>query len=167
MTKNAPSHWSDLVLRIAGTFSWIGLAITLMLVVASIWTDAYNHHLSLTDELHVGVGMYGGLNPRLVIFNNDEYGPYRGSIIAFTDSQGNTIGGPIDERYFGDTAGIYYRWFLWPKGPLWTLMISLWYPATFFSVLPSISWIRRQGRGQYRSPYRNDETDQTSTSIST
>jgi hypothetical protein len=132
----------------------IGLAVTLMLAVSTFWINAYDHHLSLTDEFHVGVGIYSpSFHPRLVVFNNTDYGPYRGSLIGLSDGQGGIVGGPLQMRYFGDTAGIYYRWFLWPEGTIWTLMISLWYPIAFFSAALALCRMRlaRQARSDSNS----------------
>lgn len=131
----------------------IGLAVTLTLAVSTFWINAYDHHLSLTDEFHVGVGNYSpSFHPRFVVFNNTDYGPYRGSLIGLSDGQGGIVGGPLQMRYFGDTAGIYYRWFLWPDGViLWTLMISLWYPIAFFTAALVLCRIRRSGRARSKS----------------
>jgi hypothetical protein len=121
------------------------LGLTLALPVAAIWINPWDHHLSLTSRFHVGV-RGPGWNTRLVFFNDADYGPYRGSIIGVVDDQGNTY--PPLERavYFGDTAGVYYRYFRWTDSSLWTLMVLIWYPAALFAILPAWSWFRRVRR---------------------
>jgi len=103
----------------------------------------------------------------LEIFNDSQYGPYSGSIIALSDdkhppkavwdwrvSENYGVGkeyifdgkGAIQVTGTGaDFPGIYYRHFQWPNTsqPLWTLMVSLWYPLFIFSILPSV-WILRR-----------------------
>lgn len=136
----------------------IALAVTLILAVSSFWINAYDHHLSLTNEFHVGVvNASRWFDPRFVLFNNTDYGPYRGSLIGLSDGQGGIVGGPLKMRHFGDTAGIYYRWFLWPEGVnWWTLMVSLWYPTAFFAAF-LVWWRMRLAQAQSDSNCRPAE----------
>jgi hypothetical protein len=53
---------------------------------------------------------------RLVIFNNAEYGPYLGSTIQFQDDKGNVYPRFDRQIAWGDTCGVYYRYFRWPGG---------------------------------------------------
>jgi hypothetical protein len=111
---------------------------SLFLLFISCKINPRDSHLSLCDTFHISV-----FERRLAFFNSSEYGPYRGSIIGFADSNGN-IQPPLEcDIGFGDTMGIYYRYFHWKDGGvLWTLMISLWYPTIVFSVLPILLCIR-------------------------
>ena len=138
------------VLRISTCLSTALLAIAVALCIAGIWINPWDHRLSLSDTFHVAV--WGReWDTRLVFFNDAEYGPYRGSIIALVDDQGN--GYPAFEREvrFGDTAGIYHRYFRWPGGvTLWTFMLSLWYPIALFAILP-LRWcvVRCRARASF------------------
>jgi hypothetical protein len=73
-------------------------------------------------------------------FNDAEYGPYHGSIIAISDGKGNTP--TVSLTGFGETLGIYYRHIRWLRsgGVIWTLAISLAYPLVIFGILPA-AWI--------------------------
>ncbi len=74
-------------------------------------------------------------------FYSHRIGPYRGSSLSEAD-------GLPDARGFGDTCGIYYRYFRWARSGnvLWTLSVSLTYPLILFSVLPAVwLWLRRRG----------------------
>jgi hypothetical protein len=125
--------------------AWVstGLFVTMLaLAVASIWINPWDHHLSIGEDFHVST--WGrGWDIRVTVFNHADYGPYRGSMIGLVDDQGNTYPPLEDEAYFGDTAGIYYRYFRWTNATLWTLMVSLWYFAALFAVLPTCYWFSR------------------------
>ena len=114
------------------------LGVTVALWVAALNSNQWDHRLSLGNSFHIGV-CGPGLDSRLVFFSDSEYGPYSGSIIQLNGSP------PLERKIgFGDTLGIYYRYFRFPDGgpTLWTLMLSLWYPTILFVVLPIIWWIR-------------------------
>ena len=115
--------------RIAVVVSTVLLSLTLLLFVAGFWLDPSDHRLSLGPRFHVGVwGRGGGWDTRLVLFNTQD-GPYRGSIIGFVDEHGE-LQPPLERKVcFGDTAGIYYRYFRWSDRAVWSLMISLWIAA--------------------------------------
>lgn len=106
------------------------------LAVYSLWMNPWDHRLSVGQHFHVSV--WGGdWDIRLVFFNDADYGPYRGSTISV---DGNP---PLRrELYFGDTAGVYYRYFGLAGSALWTLMVSIWYPVALFSILPSWQLLR-------------------------
>jgi len=88
------------------------------------------------------------LDTRLAFFNDSEYGPYRGSIIGMLDEDGN-VQPPLEQQVgFGDTWGIYYRYFRWSFGTLWTLAFSLWYLVGVFCVLPLVWLLKQQGAGK-------------------
>ena len=122
--------------RIFDTLSLISailLACTIILWPWSFWAEPGKDYLSFTDEFHVGV--YRG---RLDLFNS-EY-PYHGSIIAITSLERPIERIFSERRAFGDTVGIYYRYFCWADSGavLWTLSVSLLYPLIVFAVLPTI-----------------------------
>lgn len=125
-------------LNIITLISAVLLGGMLVLLLFPNTINPWDHHLSLEDSFHMGV-----FGRRLAFFNDSNYGSYRGSIIGFVDSQGNLIPPLEREIAFGETLGIYYRYFRWnDDGVLWTLMISLWYPTILLAVLP-ICWCIR------------------------
>lgn len=148
------------ILRIATVISAASLAATLVLAIASYGLDPQRDRVSFGDDFHIAVRTVA-CDVRLTFFNDAEYGPYVGSIIDL--SGGRTTGPPEAlKHYFGDTAGIYYRDFqwpddsvLWPNRRLWTLALSLWYPAILFAILPVWWWVRR-GRGRRRTEAGSD-----------
>ncbi len=125
-------------LNVITLVSTVLLVETLVLLLVSPSIKPRDHHLTLGDNFHIGV-----FGRRLTFFNDSNYGPYRGSIIGFVDDQGNLQPTLEREIGFGETLGVYYRYFRWNDGGvLWTLMISLWYPTILFSVLPILWYIR-------------------------
>jgi hypothetical protein len=117
------------------------LVVTLILLPVSFFFKAYDYRLSLGEQFHVGLLVYGVPNqagillpdPRLVFFSDAEYGPYQGSIFGLHD------------RYigFGDTWGIYFRHFSGVTGgsywSFWTLSLSIWYPILLLSFLSFVA----------------------------
>jgi len=122
--------------------SAILLAATIILWAWSFWTDPRKDCLAFSGDSHVAVE-YG----RVSFFNDKEYGPYHGSIIALTSPEMPIERIFAERRGFGDTAGIYYRYFRWADSGaiLWTLSISLFYPIIVFVVLPFI-WVWKRWR---------------------
>lgn len=83
--------------------------------------------LSLGDQFHVTL-LSDNWGQNVYIYNDAQDGPYRGGIVSVTG--GTEI---KTTRALGRTAGIYYRYFQWFDGStLWTLMVSLWWPAGIF-----------------------------------
>lgn len=132
--------------RIVTVASTVMLIITVLLFLAGYVSTPWDHYLSFSDDSHVGVWGHG-VDSRIVFFNDTEYGPYRGSIIGIVDADGN-VHPPLErEEAFGDSWGIYYRYFEWSDSKLWTLMVALWYPIAIFAIMPSIRllrWIKHQ-----------------------
>jgi hypothetical protein len=124
------------------------LVLTFALWLAAFAVSPWDHHLSVATSFHIGVwgGVDGPTFGRLVFFNDDEYGPYRGSVVALSDAQGN-VSPAYRVSAWGDSYGVYYRHFYFPGSDktLWTLMISLLYPFALFAVLP-LTWCWRQWR---------------------
>ena len=131
------------VLAIITWISAIALIATLVVAAASVWLDPWRYRLSFGNDFHVGV--WSAWGPRLVFFNDAEYGPYLGSTIALVDEQGNVYPRDLKQSSFGDVAGVYYRHFVWTNtnDTLWTLMVSLWYPIVLFAALPGCAILRR------------------------
>lgn len=126
--------------KIATTISWALLVTTFLLWIAAFWIDPWSHRISLGDNFHISVGGSDWWDVSLVVFNDAEYGPYRGSIIGFSDNEGHSFPKFDREIYYGDTWGVYYRYFRWlDQSVLWTLMVSLWYFIIVFSMLPLIA----------------------------
>ena len=129
------------VFKIVTVVSTAMLAISVLLFLAGYVFSPWDHYMSFSDDSHVGVWARG-LDSRIVLFNDAEYGPYCGSIIGLVDVDGN-VHRPLEhEEAFGDSWGIYYRYFQWPDSRLWTLMVTLWYPILFFSIVPVIGLLR-------------------------
>ena len=125
--------------------SAILLGITLALCVSAYWVNPYGHHVSIGPNFHIGV--YDGSGDydigRIAVFTHP-HGPYTGGMIGVVGGRSPSLVG------FGDTAGVYFRYFNHSNPKNWTLMVSLWYPLIFFSVLPGI-WLWRyrfKARGQ-------------------
>lgn len=141
---------------------------TVGLWLATFTITPWDHKISFTQDFHVSVwkGFSGDTLGRLVIFNDAEYGPYRGSIMRLSEenTQETQSGWHAGDYDFGqiiytnrddtidklkacDLPGIYFRhWKIHDQvRPLWTLMVSLWYPLVLFSLLPII-WIFHQWR---------------------
>ncbi len=93
--------------------------------------------VSISRGCYISIDARGN-DVRLEVFNDSTYGPYAGSIVGIAgDPNGPRISG------IGDTAGLYYRFIRWPNGTsLWTLALSLFYPAVVTLLLPLI-WIVR------------------------
>lgn len=129
---------SQRLFRIATWACTVLLALTVAFAVSSHWLNPWSHRLSFGNHFHVSVFWSHDLDIRLVFFNDANYGPYKGSMMSIVGAP------PIDEkRAFGDTAGIYYRYFRDGPDTLWTLMLSIWYPAVLFSLLPGWYGLRR------------------------
>jgi len=112
------------------------LGVAIFLLVASHCNlDPRQHSVSITGDCHVTVA-----NGYIEFFNDAEYGPYRGSIVAILDDQGNSHP-PIERTGFGETWGVYYRHLRWLDSGdvIWTVAISLVYPLVLFSILP-VTW---------------------------
>jgi hypothetical protein len=164
-------HWFHIASLISGVLAAVAIVLWLVTFFAS-------PRLPLTRHFNLGIwkGFGGQKFGMLEIFNDSQYGPYTGSIIALSDDKyppkyvwlwrigenyeiakqivfdGN---GAIQVTETGaDFPGIYYRHFQWPNSPqpLWTLMVSLWYPLLVFSVLPSVWILRHWHLGMKRRP---------------
>jgi hypothetical protein len=144
----------------------------IILWLATFAISPWDHWVSFTDSFHVSVwsGFNGDSLGRLVIFNDDKYGPYRGSIMAiggegiheefsgfrnkhycFGRMTFTNPNGTVDRLRLCDLPGIYFRDFdiHGSTGTLWTLMIGLWYPLVAFSILPAI-WIFRRWLSRHK-----------------
>lgn len=134
--------------RVIALASSAGLAMTVALWLAAFFVNPWDCHLSVGDTFHVGVwgGVDGPMFGRVVLFNDREYGPYRGSIIALSDGRGG-----VWPRHrvsgWGDACGVYYRHFYFADSgrTLWTVMVSLLYPFVAFAIVP-LAWVWRRVR---------------------
>jgi len=126
-------------LNMLTALSAILLAMVVVAFVAGYSFTAWDYSILIGDATNVGLWSRG-LDSRLALFNDKEYGPYCGSIIGIVGPDGKTYPPLRHEEYFGDSWGVYYRYFQWYDGyELWTLMISLWYPLVLFGIMP-IGW---------------------------
>ena len=125
------------------------VALLLGLSIASVWINPWDQYFSISRQFHIGI--WGqGLDVRLVFFNDADYGPYRGSMISLDGDP------PLDRAvYFGDTAGIYYRYFRVAGSSLWTLMLLIWYPIALFATLPACRLLALSRRSNGKSPAPN------------
>jgi hypothetical protein len=163
-------RWFNLVSLVSAVL--IGCTVVLWLATFAI--SPWDHRVSLTHHFHIGVwsGFSGDTLGRLVIFNNAEYGPYRGSIMGIGGPNTHEVRWgwhtPDDDYDFGQITffgqqgevvdrlrlctlpGIYFRHFQLHGQvlPLWTLMVSFWYPLFLFSILPAV-WIFRRWRSRH------------------
>ena len=108
-------------------------AMTLLVLAVGILLSGYftrpsKNYLSLGNSFHITV-WNRGVDSRVVFFNDQECGPYRGSTIGFSGADFPHVVG------FGDKWGIYYRHIHWPESNLWTLMISTWYPIVGLAIM--------------------------------
>lgn len=118
----------------------------LILSAATFMLDPWNHRVSLGSQFHVGVWrMRGDTLGRIMFFSDADYGPYRGSLIGLIN--GDDIVSPFDRRVaWGDSCGVYYRWFHRPDGTtLWTMALSLWYPLMAFLAISTVLSKYRRG----------------------
>jgi hypothetical protein len=120
-----------------------------LLVVSNCDVDPRQDMVSMTRDCHVTVA-----DGRIVFFSNTESGPYRGSVVQFSDDKGSAYP-PIKRTEFGDTWGIYYRHLRWLDSGVvvWTMAISLAYPLMAFAILP-VTWGWRRWRHRRRPPNR-------------
>jgi hypothetical protein len=117
--------------------SAVFLVLSLYLMSFSFTSQSWPDHVSLSTDVHLCV-----IRGRLAIYNNADYGPYCGSIIALGDRAGHTSPEFLERTGFGDTWGIYYRYFRTAEWTLWTLKVSLMYPIIIFAALPVV-WLVR------------------------
>lgn len=140
----------------AGTIASAVLFVgTIFLTIASYWISPWQHYLSISEHIHIGVWDIG--RPSLVAFNNSDLGPYRGSIIQISYGPGEVYPELIKTE-FGDAWGIYYRHFFAPAdgSTLWTLAVACWYPLGLFATLPLAWCIQNRRKLQQRLlPGRN------------
>lgn len=162
--------------------SLVSLVLAIFILVLWLLTFAvtpWDHRISFTRNFHVSVwsGFSGDTLGRLVVFNNAQYGPYRGSIMSiggknthetrwgwhmrdydFGQITFTTQKGEVDKVRVCDLPGIYFRDFQIhsENRPLWTLMVSLWYPLFLFSILPAVwifrCWLLRRSQSPPSSP---------------
>lgn len=121
--------------KIVTVVSTVLLAITVLLFLAGFVISPSDHYVSFNDDFHVGI-WGGGLDSRIVFFNDAEYGPYHGSIIGLVHADGDVHPPLVREEAFGNSWGIYYRYFQWSDATLWTLAVTLWYPIAIFAITP-------------------------------
>lgn len=127
--------------KIVTVFSTTMFVITVALFLAGYLLNPSDHYLSLGDDSHFIV-LGRGLDSRAVIFNDARYGPYRGSIIGLADVDGSVLPRLEEQAAFGDSWGIYYRYFRRSDSTIWTLTVTLWYPMVLFAVVPVIGSLR-------------------------
>lgn len=129
-------------LNVASGISVVLLIITLGLCLLSHWiADPQKQRISLGPNLYITVeeGFFNGdAIGHIVVFNDDNDGPYRGSML-FVDTPPQHF---VERRF--DAWGIYYRYFELNQNVLWTFRISLWYALILFSVAPVVWLIRRR-----------------------
>jgi len=142
------SRW---VLKMATVLSTVLLAVAMLLFLAGYVFSPWEQYLSFGGDFHIGV-CARGLDSRIVFFNDAEYGPYRGSIIGIVGADGNVYPPLERQRAFGDSWGIYYRYFQWSDSTLWTLTVTLWYPIGLFAIIPMIRLLRSTVCRRTREP---------------
>ena len=134
------------MLRIANAVSLVCLGAVVLLLAASPVLDPWEKHISIMEGFGVGAWR-NGWDVQMVFFNDATYGPYRGSLIDFpwVDAEGNVHSLLSQKMEFGDTWGVYYRYFRWPDNrTLWTLAISLWYFLPVCGAVPLVLIVRKR-----------------------
>lgn len=117
--------------RTIAAFTPLVLAVLLFMISAAM--TPYEQKVDLPSGGYVGIGR------GYISFFSDAQGPYHGSIIALTD--GNSP--PKYDRSGFDFPGIYYRWFDFRLGTLWTLTFSLLFPIAL-AAIPAELWLVRR-----------------------
>lgn len=127
-------------------WSLLGICVVMLIVsiTGRISPKDHNggHALSVGKHFHVSL-----LDSNVVFYSNDEYGPYRGSMLSLAGDPNAPV-----VRGFGPWPGIfiYARDIRWPNGDrLWTLMFTLWYPVMLIVVALAI-YEKRHGSKQSR-----------------
>lgn len=127
------THQIRLFLILTAAFS-LCYASGMTLIGRHFSTDR-SHFISLGPHFHIGFRSRDWITD--VAFFNQQEGPYTGSIIQLDGYP------PIHKTVgFGRTAGIYYRYFLFDAGPLWTLLVNIGYIAVPLGALSA--WIARK-----------------------
>jgi len=133
-----------------------------MLTIMSNWIDTRYAAISLSPTFHIGIWGQGA-STRVAFFNDRECGPYHGSIIALTAEDGS-MSPPIERSIAFAFIGVYYRYFRWPNSSgsttpnttFWTFMMSVWYPALVFAILPTVC-LRRRAHRRIRTANENTQ----------
>ena len=132
------------------------------LCLATIFTSPSEHCLSLTPSIHISVrrGSRDASPGRVVVFNDAEYGPYRGSIIEIVDPDRKVNPPPGWKDAWADKLGVYYRCFCRRDGQtLWTLAVSLWYPLVVFAAPPAVWFVQRRKERSETSSFSEHRRD--------
>ena len=153
------------IFNVACLASSVLVVLTLFLWVAALQVSPSEHFLSLADNFHVSVckGYSGDMPGRLVFFNRTN-GPFMGGIISLANPNdpppvgwtwrwGNYELGrstrvcnkcAISEQ-FCYLPGMRFRHIGWSDNPqpIWTLLVSFFYPVLLFSILPVVWFVRR------------------------
>ena len=128
--------------------SFVLCGVSAVLFVVSFAMHPKDDRVSFTDEFHVSLS-----DGRVFFFSDSDMGPYCGGIIQLSDGSGDTPSPFEREVTWGDSLGVYYRYFrdTDPTIPtLWTLAVSLLWPVGIFG-WPSVfclclCWLRRRDR---------------------
>lgn len=121
--------------RFAFVTSFVLFGVSVILFALSFGVNPWDQRISFTDDFHVGL-----LRGRIVFFNDVACGPYQGSIIGLVDGDGNVYPPLEREINWGDSLGVYVRYFRWTDSTLWTLTVSLLWPLGIFG-LPCAFWM--------------------------
>jgi hypothetical protein len=129
------------LLNIAAACSALAFCVFLAACFIAGAINSAKTFLRLGRDVHISLDVRSG-DPRLEIFNDTRYGPYRGSIVEVSGP-----GRPSQVKSVGfDFLGVYYRRFRWPNGTtLCTLSLSLVYFVVLSAVLP-FAWLARHRR---------------------
>lgn len=115
--------------RISATASTLMLFVTIALYGIAFRVDPRVNFIKIGPSNYLTL-VARGLDCRLAFFNDQNAGPYQGSIVSVD-------GGPeMTTTAFGDSFGIYYRKFEWTDRSLFTLTVSLLYAIVGFAILP-------------------------------
>lgn len=132
-------HWTTRYAKGACLASAVLWTLSLIASFLTLALNPWDHCVTLTPDFRIGVWSgFGGMDPVLVFFNED-IGPYRGSLITVEgDPQP-----PVVTRVDWEFPRIYYRHIRWDDSLTWTLMVSLWYPLILLAIGPLIWGVSR------------------------
>lgn len=136
------------------TFIWLSTAAAILLsilVFSMRMRGDWEYRLvSVGSTFHLALTTFGqDWLPRFAFYSDLDYGPYRGSIISLAPLTSTP------QFHFGDTLGIYVRYWRFPTGAFWTVAVSAWYPIAVLVAVPAVALTRRlcqRGRSTSKCP---------------
>lgn len=128
-------HWTTHINNGACLASALFWVFSLIAAFLTLTLNPWDHRVALTPDFRFAVWSgFSGTDPVLVFFNQNE-GPYRGSLITVEGDPRP----PVVSSFDWEFPRIYYRHIRRDDSIEWTLMVSLWYPLIVFAIGP-VAW---------------------------